>query len=1552
MREFTLPYKPEELLAKPADGRLWAEDLPPVDDLSNDDINGELDALVGRILGSQGHDIAEDSTFSLMFALLQAWPRLDDATKPRVLDLLADTAKRLQGEVARIRKTAKLAKGSEQSACQSKAAVEARTACKVVVFFLRWAAERVMRKPPAEVSGGRGRGKKAASDEAQAAAEEAKEAHRILERQRVVILSEIANVLSRGHMAWLWASDGAAWQQLAAAVSDAGFLVLDSADAVKHRETRQCALRCVAEPLAQEGQQHSNLLIATVSKLIYGLRGGEAGAPFAADALLHAHATPLPRLLIIELTQNCMGPELSSQGAFQRSVAVFLVALAEKLPHLVLANISVLLPLLDIDCYPLRSAIVESIGQLLAAEGKKLPSGAHCGTTKAEEGAAAEEGAGEAQEGAFVAEPVQVGVDHATFNLATSTKKDLLETLLSRSLDKSVWVRYRVLQTLAALASHKNGNGLPKEQWCRVLEIATKRMQDLATSTRKAAMQLARALIEFHPFGPALQGCGDERAKAEQLLKEVHCRLRKLQAEEVADAEEAVAELEAGDEDAGATQEGGKRRRFASKTFTEQSVIGTVARDLATEEAGADPAGKQEDRKRQRDALMRMQDCYIQRVRFVELIDAAEARLRALLMSRTSGDVTEAISVVVELRIRGVPAAVRAADQVLGLVWSRHANVKDAAVEAFHKMHLESHASGAPGTALLELYQTGCASGDWTHTHLASVQELIQNSAEKGLVKVEAALPVLLNALHGATCLPALRALTALAVSPEGNTGLVAGVGQLQQIVGEAGISAPERLDRVRLLCQLVQRMQMSTRTIYSPETVSQLCVISQMATRAVVEHFSRAEVPAQWFGATQAAMDLSFELTSIAKDPTQLCPDKLWEQILSRMLRGLLGRGPSSAPAIADAVADDGETEGPDDGIVPIEAPVEIQTLSVPQLGCVVFMAGHLAMRMLVFLDGLQSALKKKRLKEEDTRMAEQRESKKQKKAAAVGKKGKGAKEEEDDPGAAEAMGMAGQEEREAEEFADLAENGLLYGARSLLNRVKPMLFACLLDTNLRTDPVLRRLGAVSLCKFMTVSKRFCQENLQLLFSVLFPKGQDTAVLTGQGFDEAAAAMAGHPGNTPMEDQTLRQSLLVAVGDLLFRHPNAVEPWTGRLYATLGGPMAVEDGSAQTDMRLTSLLVLTHLVLNDMIKPRSVLLVRALWLTACPHVPTSIVARILFQELSKRSTNVVYNLLPQIIASLPDHNNGDVRGGAEGRVQYIMQFVEKEKHIEGLIEKLTVRLERVANVAVGGTAAASTQMPAATQMVDEDAGMDGESAIPGRADETVACLAHALGSMNYSDRCIMRLHDAIVTRKALHTSISYHQVVRDCLMGVVEKARRPRPGKEKSADAPVDEAAAAPDGAAGGAKAGVSAAATAALDAIEQTITALAKGKSDESEAVVDVAAAAIVAPAVGSSRGGGRGGKKKAGAEADGDGDNPGFEQERGAGRGRGRGRGRGVEKENHKEVQKENQKENHPGNKAIVDPIKSAPPGALAVVKSAKPKPGGAPKRGRAAAVDDEE
>ncbi|CAK0900800.1 unnamed protein product, partial [Prorocentrum cordatum] len=753
---------------------------------------------------------------------------------------------------------------------------------------------------------------------------------------------------------------------------------------------------------------------------------------------------------------------------------------------------------------------------------------------------------------------------------------------------------------------------------------------------------------------------------------------------------------------------------------------------------------------------------------FIEHIDAAGQRLVTLLSSRYPTDVTEAVSVVVALRQREVPAAASAFDKVLGLVWSRQSSIKDAAVDAFNSMYLEGRDTATAVRSLLQMYQSGCDGGSWTYTHLASVQELIQQAAEKEYIDAKRAIPELVTALKGPSCDMALRALTALGAAAASEAATM--LPRVKEAVGPGGAccgaNPAERLERARLLCQLLQRLQTCAKVSFKPEVESCLWDLSAHATRLVVESFSRDTVPPQWFGAAQSAMDLSFDLAMSLThhtDPIQRCPDKLWEQILSRMLFGILPQQDLAT------TPEDGAEGGEDatDAVVPTPQPGGAM-VSGMQIGCAVFVAGHLGLRTLVLLEGLQSALKRKRLQEEDARMAEAREEKKQKKEKDKKKsKGKGkGKEEEDEGGGGEAasMGQAGQEEREAEAFQEIAENGLLFGRRSLLDRVKPLIFQCMLDPTMRSDVTLRRLGALSLCKFMIISKRFCEDNLKLLFSILFPKGKSTSVLAGGDAAEVECGGA----SALLEDMTLRQSLLVAVGDLLFRHPNTVEPWSTKLYATLAGATEGEPEQA-AQMRLTALLVLTHLVLNDMMKPRSVLLVRALWLTACPHEPTARVARILFSELAKRTTNVIYNLLPQIITNLPNHQEaaGQVSGGAEGRVQYIMQFVEKEKHIEGLIEKLTLRLEQAANAAGGSAAAAAAVVAADTQAAETqlDAAADVQE---GTAAASVSCLSHAIGAMNYSDRTILRLHDAVVVRKAVNTAISYHSVTRDCFMSIV----------------------------------------------------------------------------------------------------------------------------------------------------------------------------------------
>mmetsp|Transcript_35580 Transcript_35580/g.55307 ORF Transcript_35580/g.55307 Transcript_35580/m.55307 type:complete len:1595 (-) Transcript_35580:167-4951(-) len=1463
MRDFVLPFKPEELLAQPSDDRLWAQNVPDVENWSSDETDEALNKITRQVTRTQGKDLADDTTFSTLFALVQAWAHLEESVHARLVELLTEALReRLMRDADRLKKAEKaaLAGKAKEKEAHEKDVWEVRTAAKVVMFFLRVAVEKALKEGSKEKSKRRGRVAKSGDDEKAKEEEEAKERLKSLERQRCSLLGAVVDCLSKGAMPWLWNADATAWQQVAEKVSDCGFVVLDYEYALKHKDTRLLGLRCVVEPLLQEGHDHSNLLLATITKLTHGLRGHELAAPFVADAVAMAHSTSLPRSLLTELTQVCMSSNLQSQGAFQRSLGSFLSCLAERLPHVVLGNISVLLELLNVDCYPLRSAIVESIGSLLCAEGRALPKGARCITRKEkhvegeEDGSAA--GADEVGEG--------------TFRFAAETKTELLETLLTRSLDKTVWVRVQTLRTIMNLAQSRKV--LQKEAWPRILQIAVKRMQDSASSARKATLGLVKVLVQQHPFGPSLKGIGDERAKTEQILRYIHEKktvlMNEAAAEELAEAEAVLEKSRAGAEEdeemaeLPTSQEAAvKRRRLGKKTNAQDTTMEYEVDKALTADA-EEGESRLDARNRELKKLEDMENCYTDRFKFVELLEVAEPRLRSLLVSRNASDVTEAIGVVVELKKRGLPAAARAFNQILSLVWSRHANVKDAAVEAFFSMHLEDKKVEQAVQSLLEMYQDGCTIGGWTYTHLSSVSELIQQAATQERIDPAGAMKVLVRELQGPSCPMALRTLTALCAADA--NALTKLLPQVAQFFGPQGTSfgtdPSQRLDRVRLVCQMMQRVQSCVKPQLSAKSAEfgHVWAMCQQATRIVLEEFRRGSVAAEWFGAMQSTMDLSFDLAALASEETPAgvgCPDKHWEAILEGMLRGVLKELQTPVVCASEAAVETeaDEERGQDEDVAnagmvvaanPVGSSAGGAKAQASQLSCAIFMLGHFALRMVVYMESTQALLKKKRTAEEDARLAAERDKKKtdkQEKQAKKGKKGaKDAKEEEkEDENESTSMGMAGQEEREAEHFAEMIEQRLLYNSKSILSRARPLLLKGLCDPQQRSNPVVRRVAAISLCKYMTVSKRFCEEHLQLLFSVLFPKNKEqTGLLASSMADaESTAQDSANPsgGTELLEDLTLRQSLLVAVGDLLFRHPNVVEPWTDRLYTALGSPAggSADSIARATDLRLTALLVLTHLVLNDMMKPRAVLLGRALRLTACKHESTARVARILYQELSKRSNNVLYNLMPEIIARLPEAMNDENDGAtasAEDRVGWVMQFIEKEKHIEGLIEKLSTRLEAASDIKGMSKEGFTTAADADGNEDDDNIEHMLPSVAPSGALETVSCLAHAIGAMNYSDRCITRLHDVVVVRKALNTAISYHQVVRDCLLGIVEKSRKPRAGKQGGEGAPEPEGADAVTSSKGG-KVDKDSAVAKAIDEIENVINTLAAKKKDDAE-------------------------------------------------------------------------------------------------------------------------
>lgn len=220
-----------------------------------------------------------------------------------------------------------------------------------------------------------------------------------------------------------------------------------------------------------------------------------------------------------------------------------------------------------------------------------------------------------------------------------------------------------------------------------------------------------------------------------------------------------------------------------------------------------------------------------------------------------------------------------------------------------------------------------------------------------------------------------------------------------------------------------------------------------------------------------------------------------------------------------------------------------------------------------------------------------------------------------------------------EADKALQIAERELV-SPSSLLGRYGNLAKKIASD---RSAPAELQASAVlCLAKLMCVEEKFCDTNLRLLFSIL----------------------------TSAPEPLVRANAVTAMGDLAFRFPNLVEPWNPRIYA------ALQDEDVQ--VRKNTLMALTHLVLNDMVKVKGQLVGLALCILDSNERIADL-ARLFFHELARKSSNAIYNILPDTIScmsQMEDLKSDDFKTV----VSFLMALMDKERHADGMVEKLCHR--------------------------------------------------------------------------------------------------------------------------------------------------------------------------------------------------------------------------------------------------------------------------------------
>lgn len=168
----------------------------------------------------------------------------------------------------------------------------------------------------------------------------------------------------------------------------------------------------------------------------------------------------------------------------------------------------------------------------------------------------------------------------------------------------------------------------------------------------------------------------------------------------------------------------------------------------------------------------------------------------------------------------------------------------------------------------------------------------------------------------------------------------------------------------------------------------------------------------------------------------------------------------------------------------------------------------------------------------------------------------------------------------------------------------------------------MLRTAATLALSKFMCVSAQFCEEHLMMLFKVL-----ETS-----------------------REPAVRSNIVIALGDIAVSFSTIMDENSDRLYSGLH--------DKDPTVKKNTLMVLTHLILNGMIKVKGQLGEMAKCL-ADEDKRISDLAHMFFTELSKKD-KAIYNNLPDIISHLSSGSNPLDEATFNECMKFIFTFVDK----------------------------------------------------------------------------------------------------------------------------------------------------------------------------------------------------------------------------------------------------------------------------------------------------
>ncbi|XP_036674153.3 condensin complex subunit 1 [Drosophila suzukii] len=869
-------------------------------------------------------------------------------------------------------------------------------------------------------------------------------------------------------------------------------------------------------------------------------------------------------------------------------------------------------------------------------------------------------------------------------------RNEFLEHLIAHILDVSAHVRSKVLSIWHHL---KEQHAIPLNFLTRVLDEAIGRLEDKSSLVRRAAMQLIKSALESNPYSSKLS-LDELRAKHEhevqameklnEVLEEERKQEERLNDEFSTLAPELLPCIEANLKefpdmqfDKEETDETLLERivpMMREKNYKDVIVLVRKVDYLAGNQSMSSllkhdehcvyvlallktyhllAAGfkqSSEEMLQQIKTVQFLKDS----IDFAMLMTSAFPKLHEMLMSKTNTDVFEAVDLFTTGYMFGIHGTESGMQRMLQLVWSSDKEKRDAVSDAYKRVLFSTDQSGR-AHAIRVVQNLSKFLSEIEYGHYTALESLMAEWVAGGDID-SAVITVLFERftlkLEGTTANESRLSLQLLIMASQTKASIVSANTTIIE-----DIAAGERVRRdprifTSCLQLLVNSIDANNNAKYYKRHNSDAEFVGKI-TRLFLDFFFHKNL-SDFDGLAMSVFEYFYRMCQ--------APDVIAQQLVVTLLKRFneswLVKEETAlvqSPEVADKenIRESQPLEIPySQTLNPTQTQADILTQTQGSLIPVflvtrlVFCIGYMTIKEMIFLD--MDIYNNMKYRDELTAQEERKNRNQQAgssqnaarrtlnlSAMEVRKRLSGVAAEPQQEPDDDLVGATA-EDNIAEEIHGICEDMLLYNPDALLSKLAPFIIEICKRPGEFKDSKLQQAATLALARLMTVSSRFCESNMSFLMNIL----------------------------NLTKNIRIKCNTVVGLSDLTFRFPNIIEPWTGHFYAQLH--------ESNTELRLTAVKMLSHLILNEMIRVKGQIADMALCIVDGNEEIRNITKQF-FKEIANKS-NILYNVLPDIISRLGDINLNLDEDKYRIIMSYILGLIQKDRQIETLVEKLCLR--------------------------------------------------------------------------------------------------------------------------------------------------------------------------------------------------------------------------------------------------------------------------------------